>query len=51
MMSKVVDGTGKVYGVNKLYVADDSIVPVPVDGTPMASAYLIASNIARLLRL
>jgi choline dehydrogenase-like flavoprotein len=45
----VVDGCGRVYGVENLFVADDSIVPVPMDGTPMASAYLIAANIARLL--
>lgn len=46
----VVDSTGRVYGVENLFVADDSIVPVAMDGTPMASAYLIAANIARLLR-
>lgn len=45
----VVDSFGQVYGVNNLYVADDSIVPVAMDGTPMATAYLIAANIARLL--
>jgi len=45
----VVDSYGKVYGVENLFVADDSIVPVGMDGTPMASAYLIAANIARLL--
>lgn len=45
----VVDSFGRVYGVKNLYVADDSIVPVGMDGTPMATAYLIAANIARLL--
>lgn len=45
----VVNGRGKVYGVENLFVADDSIAPVPMDGTPMASAYLIAVNIARML--
>jgi len=45
----VVNSKGGVYGVENLFVADDSIVPVPMDGTPMASAYLIAANIARLL--
>lgn len=45
----VVNSSGLVYGVQNLYVADDSIVPVAMDGTPMASAYLIAANIARLL--
>lgn len=45
----VVDGIGRVYGTQNLFVADDSIVPVAMDGTPMASAYLIAANIARML--
>jgi len=45
----VVDSFGQVYGVENLFVADDSIVPIGMDGTPMASAYLIAANIARLL--
>lgn len=45
----VVDSTGHVYGVDNLIVADDSIVPVAMDGTPMATAYLIAANIARML--
>lgn len=45
----VVDSTGRVYGVNNLFVADNSIVPLCMDGSPMASAYLIAFNIARLL--
>jgi choline dehydrogenase-like flavoprotein len=46
----VVDSTGRVYGVNNLFVADDSIVPQCMDGSPMASAYLIAFNIARMLK-
>lgn len=45
----VVDSTGHVYGVQNLIVADDSIVPLCMDGSPMASAYLIGANIARLL--
>jgi choline dehydrogenase-like flavoprotein len=45
----VVDSTGRVYGVQNLIVADNSIVPQCMDGSPMASAYLIAANIARLL--
>jgi choline dehydrogenase-like flavoprotein len=46
----VVDSFGNVYGVRGLAVADDSIVPEGVDGTPMASAYLIAANIADLIQ-
>lgn len=45
----VVDSTGHVYGVKNLIVADDSVVPLCMDGSPMASAYLIAANIAELL--
>ncbi len=46
----VVDSSGNVYGVCDLIVADDSIVPLCMDGAPMASAYLIAANIARLIQ-
>lgn len=45
----VVDPSGRVYGVQNLFVADDSIVPVCMDGSSMATAYLIAANIAKLL--
>lgn len=45
----VVDSTGHVYGVENLLVADDSISPMDMDGSPMASAYLIAANIAQLI--
>lgn len=46
----VVDSKGRVYGVENLIVADDSIVPLVMDGSPMASAYLIGANIARILK-
>lgn len=45
----VVDSNGAVYGVRNLFVADNSIVPQVMDGSPMASAYLIGSNVADLL--
>jgi len=45
----VVRNTGEVHGVNKLWVADDSIVPACIDGSPMASAYLIGANIAKMI--
>jgi choline dehydrogenase-like flavoprotein len=45
----VVDSTGRVYGVEHLFIADDSIVPLCMDGAPMASAYLIGMNIANLI--
>lgn len=45
----VVDSTGRVYGVNNLFVADDSTVPQCMDGSPMATAYLMAARIAELL--
>ena len=45
----VVDSNGRVYGMNNLYVADNSIYPQCMDGSPMATAYLVAANIARLL--
>lgn len=45
----VVDSFGRVYGVQNLIVADNSIVPHPIDGSPMTSAYLIAANVAKLM--
>lgn len=45
----VVDSFGRVYGVENLIVADNSINPQGMDGSPMATAYLVAANIARLL--
>lgn len=45
----VVDSRGQVYGVENLFIADDSIVPVCMDGSPMSSAYLIGANIASIL--
>lgn len=45
----VVNSQGRVYGVNNLIIADNSIIPSSIDGSPMTSAYLIAANIARLL--
>lgn len=47
----VVNSRGRVYGTDNLYVADDSIVPLNgMDGTTMATAYLVAANIARMLQ-
>jgi len=45
----VVDSHGRVYGVENLIIADNSINPQDMDGSPMATAYLVAANIARLL--
>lgn len=46
----VVDSLGRVYGVKNLYVADDSVVPYGMDGSSMATAFLVAANIVRLLK-
>jgi choline dehydrogenase-like flavoprotein len=45
----VVNNRGRVHGTENLFVADNSIVPVPMNGTTMATAYLIAANISRLI--
>lgn len=45
----VVDSNGRVYGVNKVRVADNAVVPLCIDGSPMATAYLIAFIIANLI--
>ena len=45
----VVNSIGRVYGVQNLIVADNSVNPAGMDGTPMATGYLVAANIAQLL--
>ena len=45
----VVDASGQVYGVKKLYVADNAVCPGPMDGSPMATGYLIGANIAEII--
>lgn len=45
----VVNSVGQVYGVQNLYVADNSVNPVAMDGTPMATGYMVAVNMARLI--
>ena len=45
----VVDQYGRVYGVQQLIVADDSIIPFTVDGNTSAPAYLIGYTIAKQL--
>lgn len=45
----VVDSKGRVYGVKHLIVADNSVAPLIMDGSTMATAYLIAANIAEML--
>lgn len=41
----VVDATGRVYGVNDLYVADASILPGPPTGFPHLVALMVATRI------
>lgn len=45
----VVDSKGRVHGVKHLLVADNSVIPIAIDGSPMTTAYLVAENIAQLL--
>lgn len=45
----VVDSHGRVYGARNLFVADNSINPQAMDGTPMATGYLVAEQIAQFL--
>jgi choline dehydrogenase-like flavoprotein len=46
----VVDSNGRVYGVQNLFVADNSANPEDMDGSPMQTGYLVAYNIALLLQ-
>ena len=45
----VVDYMGRVYGVNNLIVADNSIIPTVTDGNTQSTSYLIGYTIARQL--
>lgn len=45
----VVNCKGEIFGVKDLIVADDSIIPFPVDGNTQAPSYLIGLTIARLI--
>ena len=47
----VVDSTGRVYGVNNLFVADNSINPQPMTGSTMFTGFLNAENIVELFRI
>lgn len=46
----VVDSFGRVYGAFNLFVADNSINPIGMDGSPMATGYLAGTNISRLIK-
>jgi choline dehydrogenase len=45
----VVNGTGEVYGVKNLMVADASIIPYHMDGNTSGPSYLIGSVLAEEL--
>ncbi|MGI6120589.1 MAG: GMC family oxidoreductase [Desulfosporosinus sp.] len=47
----VVNSRGEVFGVEDLIVADNSIMPFPVDGNTQAPAYLMGLTIAKQLLL
>ncbi|KAI1469344.1 putative GMC oxidoreductase [Daldinia caldariorum] len=48
-MGKVVDGEGKVLGVNGLRIADASIIPVPLGGHPQATLYAMAEQLVSMI--
>lgn len=45
----VVHSYGRVHGVSNLFVADNSVNPQLMDGSPMATGFLVGANIAKLL--
>ncbi|KAI1132918.1 choline dehydrogenase [Nemania abortiva] len=48
-MGTVVDGEGKVLGVQGLRVGDASIIPVPLGGHPQSTLYAVAEQLADMI--
>ncbi|KAI1808586.1 putative GMC oxidoreductase [Daldinia bambusicola] len=48
-MGTVVDGEGRVLGVNGLRIADASIIPVPLGGHPQATLYAMAEQLVSMI--
>jgi choline dehydrogenase-like flavoprotein len=48
-MGTVVDAEGKVMGVERLRIADGSIVPMPLGGHPQATLYAVAEQLAHII--
>ncbi|KAI0905860.1 choline dehydrogenase [Ustulina deusta] len=48
-MGRVVDGEGKVLGVQGLRVGDASIIPVPLGGHPQATLYAVAEQLTDMI--
>ena len=46
----VVNSFGRVHGVKGLFVADNSIFPETMDGSPMATGFLAAANITPMIQ-
>jgi choline dehydrogenase-like flavoprotein len=48
-MGKVVDTSGKVFGVEGLRVADASVLPIPLGGHPQATLYAMAEQLVSFI--
>ncbi|KAI1465034.1 choline dehydrogenase [Daldinia caldariorum] len=48
-MGKVVDVEGKVFGINRLRVADASVIPIPLGGHPQATLYAMAEQLVSMI--
>lgn len=48
-MGKVVDGEGRVFGVERLRIVDASIITIPLGGHPQATLYPMAEQLATFI--
>ena len=47
--ANAVDVRGAVYGTSRLYVADNSIIPLVPEGNTQSTAYFVGQQVGKML--